>query len=152
MEVKAEWKNLDQETSQRILPDGEYDFEVLKAEPQTSQAGNEMLKLMVRVFDGNGNKIQLFDYLVASDKAAWKIAQFCKATGMESKLDADGELLADDVKGRTGVCRVVVDDDDQWGTRNQIGGYVVDTDAETDNQADHKPVREMPPDNSEIPF
>lgn len=68
-----------------LLEDGTYDFEVAKAERQTSKSGNPMVKLSLRVWDKQGAEHYIYDYLVFSHIAFCnrKIKHFCQSTGIE---------------------------------------------------------------------
>ena len=72
-----------------LFDDGIYDFEVASAEDAVSKtSGAEMLKLVLWVFDTDGNKTTVFEYLVSSEKAQFKLKEFCRAVGLEEAFDA----------------------------------------------------------------
>ena len=97
-----------------LWEDGIYDYEVKEAEERTSNAGNEMTALQVQVFDKHGESKILYDYLVNTEKAQFKIRQFAASCGL---LDAyqTGTLMESEMIGRTGVCEV--------GTQPARDGY-----------------------------
>lgn len=155
MQLVPEWADKDQESSFKVLPEGAYDFSVLHAEDKLSQANNEMWKLTLKIFDGNGGHIQIFDYLVKTEKAYFKISQFCKATGLHDRLKAGDDIGASELKGLSGQLKLGIENDDTYGEQNRVKGYVVlenQGSAPPQPEPVHKPVREMPPEGSDIPF
>lgn len=111
--------------SANLWPAGEYDFEVIKAEDTASKAGNDMTALTVRIFDIEGKHRQVLDYLVDSVNSAYKTRHFAEATGMMEQYDK-GEMLAFEMVGRTGRCKVNVQKDHsgQYPDKNGIADYI----------------------------
>ena len=91
--------------SSGLWPDGEYDYEIREASEETSAAGNSMIKLEVYIFDRDANRRMVFDYLVNSDGAAWKIRKFAASCGLLPQYEK-GDLMANEIVGRTGRCKV----------------------------------------------
>ena len=75
----------------QLMPDGEYDAYVERAESKISKSGNPMIELTLSVFDKNGHSKLIKDYLVASSHMQWKIIHFCNSAGL-SKEYADGKF------------------------------------------------------------
>ena len=78
---------------------GTYRLRVLEAKEDTSKGGNDMIKLKLRVIKEDGSDgPALFDYLVMSENAGWKIDQFLSACGqhpgegIEAVLDVDAMI------------------------------------------------------------
>ena len=112
-----------------LWPAGDYDFEVRAAEDQESAAGNEMIKLEVWIYDTEGKRRLVFDYLVESEKASWKIRHFCAACGLLPQYDS-GELSADHCVDRTGRCTVAIQPaKGDYEAKNIIRAYLPDKDA-----------------------
>lgn len=67
-----------------LIEPGFYNFEVAKAERQTSQKGNPMAKLTLKIWDNAGKTQTLFDYLVFSNVPLniRKVKHFCDAVGL----------------------------------------------------------------------
>jgi Protein of unknown function (DUF669) len=105
----------------RLLPKGEYDFEILDAEEKTSKAANSMIVLKVRVSNGNGVARTLTDYLVA--QSAGKLRNCCAACGILDKYD-NGVVSEDDFPGKRGRLKLVVEKKRGWPARNVIADYV----------------------------
>lgn len=68
-----------------LIPEGEYNFEVVRSERQISKANNPMAKLQLKVWDNEGKTHVVFDYLVFSNISLniKKVSHFCKAVGLE---------------------------------------------------------------------
>lgn len=77
--------------SMNIIADGIYDFEILSADDDTSQNGNDMIHLKTKVFKADGGFIFVDDYLVNTEKMQWKIKHFCESVGLEAEYQA-GDL------------------------------------------------------------
>lgn len=82
---------------------GTYYFTVATATEGPSKQGNDMITLTLAV-DGQGQSIQVFDYIVNTPGGLWKAKMFCAEVG----LDFDsGDLSAQSCIGKSG--RVVLD-------------------------------------------
>lgn len=70
-----------------IIPEGEYDFEVIKSQRKTSKKGNAMCELQLRVFGNEGRNHIVFDYLVFSNVNLniKKVSHFSKAIGIHDQ-------------------------------------------------------------------
>lgn len=82
-----------------VMPEGEYDFEVIEAADAVSKKGNDMIKVQLKVFAPDGGFRTVTDYLMA--KMAFKLRHFCETTGMMDRYDA-GDLQARHCEGRSG--------------------------------------------------
>jgi hypothetical protein len=110
------------------IPNGDYPFEVLNAVNDKSKAGNDMIKLTLRVFVGETGR-QLDDYLLESMPG--KLFHFCSYTGLAQKYDA-GTLTADDCLGKSGFLTISTSkgkpkDDgsgDFWPDRPNVKDYI----------------------------
>lgn len=112
------------DTSSGLFPAGIYDFQVVAAEEQTSRSGNEMVKLTLHVFNDAGAKRTLFDYLVATDRAVFKIKAFAQATGLADKFES-GELDAVDMEGRSGRLKLGVEAaSGSYPEKNKVDAYL----------------------------
>lgn len=110
-----------------LLPAGEYPFEISQAEETVSKAGNEMIKLLVRVFREDGTFVLVNDYLL--EAIAYKLLHICKATGLENAYNA-GELKAEDFVGKTGMLKLKIrkDETGNYPDQNNIADYIVPKD------------------------
>ena len=85
---------------------GDYPVEVLDAVETISKGGHEMIELKLRTSAGS----YLYDFLVFIPNAFWKIDSFRAATGEEVTPEDDVEIMADDLIGRTGTARLIVEE------------------------------------------
>jgi hypothetical protein len=85
---------------------GDYQVEVIDAIETVSKGGHEMIELKLRTSAGS----YLYDFLVFIPNAFWKIDSFRAATGEEVTPEDDVEIIADDLIGRTGNVRLIVEE------------------------------------------
>jgi len=129
-------KSDQQLAEEKLLPEGQYPFEISGAEDSVSKSsGLDMIVLTVRVFRENGKFDLLTDYLSSSEKAAFKLSNICKAVHLKDKYDA-GELDCTDFIGKTGYVKIGIKKDTSrvYPDKNVIGSYIVPED-------DAKPVK-----------
>jgi hypothetical protein len=83
-------------------PPGDYDFIVAEASEEISKAsGNEMIKLTLHVFNQDGAKRTVFDYLLSNDKGQWKVRHAAEAIGLLEQYEA-GFLDINNIAERSG--------------------------------------------------
>lgn len=110
---------------ENLIEKGEYSFEVIEAKEKTSKGGNAMMELKLEIFSNESESSRIiFDYLL--EKLAYKLRHFCSATGLIKKYE-DGTLTADDCVGKSGTCKIVVQENKvgAFPPRNAIADYVV---------------------------
>lgn len=114
----------DQEIMQErgILPEGIYNFQVIKAEKRISSAGNPMLELKLKVWDANGKTYTVRDFLVATRKMAWKIKHFWESVGQPEKYN--GQFTISDCLNVCGLFRCVVEKDSNGYDQAKVQDYV----------------------------
>lgn len=101
----------------QLLPRGEYAFEIIEATETTSQAGNPMIEMRVRVTK-NGYARILPDYVLPQRPAKFRNA--CIAVGAEDKY-LSGTVSDDDFLGKRGKVLVGVERAKRgYGRRNVI--------------------------------
>lgn len=112
--------------AERLLPKGEYDFDIIKAENKTSKtSGAPMIVLTVGVYPGDSDRQQwVTDNLVFVEKAMFKVSQFAKAVGLEAAYRA-GNIDAQDCVGRAGRCKVDIEPEGEYPAKNKITSYVI---------------------------
>jgi hypothetical protein len=66
-----------------LIPDGVYNFEIVKSQRKVSQSGNNMAALTLKVWDDQGKIHNIFDYLIFSTVPLniRKIKHFCDSIG-----------------------------------------------------------------------
>lgn len=121
---------------------GTYDFEVVEAAEKQSSKGNDMVELVIRLYDKEGRTKKVFDWLVATTGGAYKIRHFADATGMLGEYER-GELEAFKMVGKVGRCEVAIKKDKAgaYPDKNSISDYV----------KSDTPVN-LPEQDDEIPF
>ncbi len=88
------------------LKPGRYAFEVIESSETMSQAGNEMIKLNLKI---GGKPNRVWDNLVFTEKAFWKVTQFLEAIGENLEDGDDVEVTADGVLGRVGIVDLTIE-------------------------------------------
>ena len=87
-----------------FVPPGIYAVEIVKAIEKTSQNGNPMISLTCEIMLGNG-KVgpTVWDNLVFTSKAAWKIDQVLSSIGRAVVPGDEANIEADQLVGSEGV-------------------------------------------------
>ena len=85
---------------------GDHQVEVIDAVETVSKGGHEMIELKLRTEAGS----YLYDFLVFTPNAFWKIDAFRAATGEQVTPDEETEITGDDLIGRTGTARLTVEE------------------------------------------
>ena len=99
---------------------GEYEVEVTDAIESLSKTGHEMIELKLRTSAGSF----LYDFLVFIPNAFWKIDSFRAATGETVRPADDVEITADDLIGRTGTARLIVEEY-KGKKRNKVAAWLI---------------------------
>lgn len=116
-------KSTDEIAESGLLPDGDYDFEVSKAEEATSKAGNEMLTLDLKVFNGDGSFRTVRDYLVSSDGGLRKIRGFAASVGLLDHYE-QGDFGPFDILNAAGRCKIGKDANPGYEPKNKVAYYL----------------------------
>lgn len=104
---------------------GTYDFEILEADEQESRAGNDMIKLKVAIYNAEGRRRTVFDYLMDTESMSYKLRHCAAAAGLLADYE-QGELHAEELVGRTGACKVSIRKaTEEYPAQNQISDYIV---------------------------
>jgi hypothetical protein len=98
---------------------GDYPVEVVDAVETTSKNGHEMIELKLKTTEGS----YLYDFLVFIPSAFWKIDAFRAATGESVTPDEDVEITADDLIGRTGTARLIIEEYNER-KRNKVAAWL----------------------------
>jgi hypothetical protein len=118
-----------------LWPAGEYDFTVLKAEESVSSSGNSMATLVVQVFNEVGDTRNIYDYLVNTPKAQFKVRHFAASVGMLNQYES-GNLEADEMVGKSGRLKLrITPEKDNYPAKNTIVDYLP-----CDEKSPRKPV------------
>lgn len=95
----------DEIQTMNLIKPGIYQFEVFAAENTQSRAGNDMIKLHLKVWDEKGSERVVFDYLL--ENIMHKLYNFSEITGMLDKYNA-GHIMGEDCVGKTGFVELVI--------------------------------------------
>lgn len=134
---------------------GEYDFTIQEAAETTSQAGNDMLKLKLHVFNRDGEKRTVFDYILSSQAGQWKARHMMESIGMTRQYEA-GDIDPIEISERTGRLKLgIAPATAQYPAQNKVQDYVAAKSAPQSARA--APAREKVPvndglDDDSIPF
>ena len=82
-----------------------------------------MIALKLNVVDQFDDKTTVFDYLVSTEKALFKIHQFAGATGLMEQYK-NGGLTAHDCIGKTGRCKIGITKSEGYADKNSVAEYV----------------------------
>jgi Protein of unknown function (DUF669) len=139
-----------------LLPEGVYDFEIVDATEKTSQAGNEMIELKVRLFDERGDHHSvIFDWLLSTERAAYKLRHCCDACQI-LRLYENGSISSSDFLGKSGKAKVYIQKskDPQYSDKNAIKDYVklADLAKEKEKPRQQKPAMADSVMDDDIPF
>lgn len=107
-----------------LLPKGEYEFKVIKAKEGKSNAGNDMITLVIDIYAPDGNSNRIYDYLLES--VAYKLKHFCEAVGLSKEYE-DGSLVDSMCVGRGGRCLIdiEIDKNGKYSDKNAVKDYIV---------------------------
>jgi hypothetical protein len=130
-------KTEEQIIAENLWPEGEYDFEIVKAEEKISKTkpdgsgGNPMIQLTVKIFSPEGKFRLVDDFLM--EKMAFKLRHCADACRLLDKYNI-GELRDTDFVGKAGRCEVVIQegqkkpDGGKYPDKNTIKDYIKRTD------------------------
>lgn len=110
---------------------GDYEVEIVDAVETTSKNGHEMIELKLKTSEGS----YLYDFLVFIPSAFWKIDAFRDATGEAVTPDEDVELTSDDLIGRIGSARLVIEEYN-GRKRNKVAAWLTGSDNKKGNSHD----------------
>lgn len=120
-------------------PAGEYEFEVVPdatlgqnmvyTKDDTSAKGNDMIVLVLRVYNAKGQSRIIIDYLL--EAMAFKLRHACEACGLLAKYQG-GELHAHDFVGKTGKLKLKIQPaKGEYKEKNVVDDYIVSANAHT---------------------
>lgn len=106
------------------LPAGVYDFEVLEADNAVSKSGNDMIAMVLTVYDDDGRTRKVKDWLLPSIPHKLKRAAY--TCGLGKSYEA-GMLDAEDFRGRPGKVKLKVERDvtGKYADKNAVQDYVM---------------------------
>lgn len=106
-----------------ILKPGKCKFYIQKCEITKSKAGNEMLKLMLKVTDETGKSTIIFDYIGNATNMLWKLKHILEAINHPELFGADG-IDPKFLEEKRGECIIQHETTQEYGKSNKIKDYV----------------------------
>ncbi len=121
-----------------LLPEGEYDFEVIDAQDKVSKKGADMIFLKIAIWQGEKIRCYIFDYLLES--VAYKLRHCCDTCGLLDKYQS-GSLEATHFVGRTGRAKIIIqkDENGKYPDKNSIKDYCLRPAKSLNNPTTQKP-------------
>ena len=109
-----------------LMQPGIYNFQVTDALDQKSKNGNDIIKLILKVWDNDGRERVIFDYLVDVAAFHYKLRNFAETSGMLDKYD-HGNIDADDCKNKLGKLKIIIQKDKtgQYPDKNAVADYIM---------------------------
>ena len=117
-----------------FVPAGDYTVEVLNAEESVSKQGNDLIELKLKIEPSGAI---CFDNLVFTPNAFWKIDAFRASTGEKVTPDEEVSIECDELIGRTGRARLVVEEYN-GRKRNKVAAWLL-PEASKGGRNDNKP-------------
>lgn len=89
-----------------LLSKSEYEFKVLNVDQKISSSMNDMLVVKLLILQGDGiGTHTLTDYIVMTDKWAFKFKHFCESMGLHKAYEK-GELNLKSLEGMLGKLKI----------------------------------------------
>lgn len=128
-------KSENQLKENNMWPEGEYGFEVLdqtafgstviRTEETQSRAGNDMLVVVLRVYNDEGRHKNIVDYIIPDGPMEFKLRHIADCCSVLDKYDS-GKLSASDLIGKQGfVILKQGKGTDKYPAKNEVKDYVV---------------------------
>jgi hypothetical protein len=140
-----------------LVPDGDYEFEVVKCDFEISAAsdtnGSEVMKLSLSLSGKPGTNIM--DKLTFHPKWDWKVDTFMKCCGMKAQKGDQIEFTEQTVLGLRGIAKICVKGykkrDGSQGTANNVACFYTDK-QKLPKRSIQIPAPVSVADDDEIPF
>lgn len=141
-------KSEEQLAKEGLMPEGEYDFEVIDSSDKPSKSGSDMCTLKLNVFDADGNGHHVWDYMVFGNHfGERKFRHAAVGCGLLSVYESGG-LTAFEFKGKSGRCIIkIAEAKDGYLPKNVVADYVP-----KDVQSKVTETTKDPLDGDEVPF
>lgn len=131
-----------------LLGPGEYDFEVMSAEEKLSKAGNPMIVVKMKVFNGGGGERHVTDWLM--EKMEYKLRHFMFAIGKGAAYEA-GDIDAGGFQGCCGKLTLTIEEKEGFQPQNRVKDYIPQ-DKGAASAAKKSTADIAKPDTSDVPF
>lgn len=129
------------------LEAGIYDFDCIECVQKESSKGDPMFAIKIKVYGRDRNQ-NVYDYLLASGKMAFKLKHFCDATGLVKQYEK-GSLHEFDLLNKSGKVEIVIQaGNEQYpNPKNSVRDYHVGMESKG-----LEPIPAQNFDNDSIPF
>ena len=118
---------------------GEYFFKVESCDGHESQAGNSGMKLKLTVRVEDDRDISVYDYLMFTKKALWKMRDFCNSVGID--FYGQNDLEPKDYLGMVGRANFELGEENEAGRRYLgVDGYIPQNEQTAPEKPVEKPV------------
>jgi len=122
------WNGQIKNDGAELLPEGEYTFTVTKVDKTTSQSSGAPMAVVTLQFSGPDDAaIDVYDYLVLTRSAEWKLSAFFRAIGLK-KHGEPFMMDWDAAEGCTGRAELYIDEfEKQSGgkaRKNKVQRYI----------------------------
>lgn len=134
-----------------VLPDGDYEFSVKKAEDKVSKSGNPMIELYLEIYGADGGSRFVNDWLVSTDKMTWKIKRFCASVGILDQYDS-GNIRPSSLINKNGRATISTEKKDDYPPRNRIKDYIKPNGTTPQENPSINPADTSLPTDDDIPF
>ena len=127
-------KSEEQLAKEGLLPDGEYDFEVVETWDKPSKAGNAMYTLKLHIFSEDGGTQIVTDYIaLGSNFGERKLRHAADACRLIDVYEI-GNLKPSDFQGKTGRVQIKIQEGNNEfpNPKNAVKDYVKRPKAETE--------------------
>lgn len=104
-----------------LLEKGNYQFEVRSSVQKVSKSGNDMIEIVLRIWDKSGKEHSLYDYLL--EKMPYKIKHFCDSIGFSKQYES-GKLFAEEFVGKCGEVKVYIEEKSGDSPKNRVADYM----------------------------
>lgn len=135
---------------ENLWPIGIYDYEIFKGLDKQSKSGNDMIELGIYIYNDEGNRKIVNDYLL--EAISYKLRHAAYASGLGDKYEV-GSLTGFDFEGTKGQLKLGIqkDKNGQYPDKNVVSDYLTKKDEKPKKVA--KASNEMPADlDDEVPF
>lgn len=103
-----------------VRPEGVYGFEITKAKEGMSEAGNNVLKLTLKIVGGG----TVWDNITLTPKWAWKLRYLADSCDMLHEYE-EGLLNVSNIVGARGVVKLRIQPaTDTYKTKNEVEEYI----------------------------
>lgn len=125
----------------KLLPEGDYEFEVFDSIDETSSKGNEMIHVILLI-KKNNREYKIHDYLMDTEEMAFKLRHFCDSTGL-SEFYNSGNIESSKIKSKKGYAKITIKHDKKgiYDPKNVVKDYIVNKSTNNEDKF-----------NDELPF